>query len=53
MGKLLLAKADIAKLNELTDSEVSELTSTTIDQTALAILKRQDSHGITIVSSQK
>jgi len=39
MGKHLLAKAHIAKLNELTESEVSELTSTTVDETASAILK--------------
>jgi len=51
MGKHLLAKAHIAKLNELTESEVTELTSSTVDETALAILKRQGSPGITIVSS--
>jgi len=50
MGKHLLAKAHIAKLNELTESEVTELTSSTVDETALAILKRQGSRGITIVS---
>jgi len=53
MGKYLLAKAYIAKLNELTESEVTELTSLTVDETALAILKRQGSQGITIVSSQR
>jgi len=53
MGKHLLAKAHIAKLNELTESEVSELTSSTVDEAALAILKRQGSCGITIVSSQE
>jgi hypothetical protein len=51
MGKHLLAKAHIAKLIELTVSEVTELTSLTVDKTALAILKRQGSRGITIVSS--
>jgi hypothetical protein len=50
MGKHLLANAHIAKLNELTESEVTELTSSTVDETALAILKRQGSRGITIVS---
>ena len=50
MGKQLLAKAHIAKLNKLTESEVTELTSSTVDQTALAILKRQIRRGITIVS---
>jgi len=53
MGKHLLAKAHIAKLNELTESEVIELTSSTVDETAWAILKRQGSRGITIVSSQR
>jgi len=51
MGKHFLAKAHIAKLNKLTESEVTELTSWTVDETALAILKRQGSRGITIVSS--
>jgi hypothetical protein len=49
MGKHLLAKAHIAKLNELTVSEVTELTSSTVDETALAILKWQASQGIPIV----
>jgi len=53
MGKHLLAKAHIAKLNELTESEVTELTSPTVDEAALTILKRQGSRGITIVSSQE
>jgi len=50
MGKHLFAKAHIAKLNELTETEVTELTSTTVGETALPILKRQGSRGITIVS---
>jgi len=50
MGKHLLAKAHIAKLNNLTESEVTELTSLTVDEKALAILKRQRSRGIAIVS---
>jgi len=53
MGKHLLAKGHIAKLNELTESEDTELTSSTVDETALAILKRQGSRGITIVSLQR
>jgi hypothetical protein len=53
MGKHLMAKAHIAKLNELTKSEVTELTSSTVDETALAILKRQGSRGIIIVSLQR
>jgi len=53
MGKHLLAEAHIAKLNKLTESEVTELTSSTVDETALAILKRQGSQGITIVSLQR
>jgi len=53
MGKQLLAKAHIAKLNELTVSEVTESTSMTVNETALAILKRQGSRRITIVSLQR
>ena len=51
MGKHLLAKAHITKLNELTDSEITEFTSSTVDETALAIPRRQGSWGISIVSS--
>jgi len=53
MGKHLLAKAHITKLNELTESEVTELTSSTVDETAFAILKRQGCRVITLVSSQR
>ena len=35
--KHLLPQAQIAKLNESTESDVSELTNTTVDETALAI----------------
>jgi len=52
MGKHLLAKAHITEWIELTESEVTELTSSTVDETALVILKRQGSWGITIVISQ-
>jgi hypothetical protein len=53
MGKYLQARGHNAKLNKLTESEVFVLSSTTIDETALAILKRQGSRGIIIVKSQK
>jgi len=53
MGQHLLAKAHIAKLNQLTESDVTELTRSTVNETALAILKRQGRRGITIVSSQR
>jgi len=53
IGKHLLAKAHIAKVNNLTESKISELTSSTVNETALVILKRQGSWGITIVSSQR
>jgi hypothetical protein len=52
-GQTLAGKAQIAKLNELTVSEVTELTSSKVDETALAILKRQGSRGILIVCSQR
>jgi len=53
MGKHLLPKADITKLNDITWWEVTELTSWTVEETAFAILKRQGSWVITIVSSQR
>jgi hypothetical protein len=51
MGKHLLEKAHITKLNELTESQLTEWTGSTVDETALAILKSEGSQGITIVSS--
>ena len=50
MGKHLLSRASITKLNELTESEVSELTTLTVDGTALAIANRHGSRAIAIVS---
>jgi hypothetical protein len=52
-GETLAGKAHIRKLNGFTESDVTELTSSTVDETALAILKRQGSHGITIVNLQR
>jgi hypothetical protein len=43
MGKHLLAKVHIAKLNKLTVLEVTVLTRSTVAETALAILKQQGS----------
>jgi len=40
MGKHLLQKKYIAKLNELTELGVSELIFMPIDETTLAVLKR-------------
>jgi uridylate kinase len=53
MGKHMIAKAHIAKLNQLTELEVAELSSSMVDETALVILKRQGIRGITIVSLQQ
>ena len=47
----MLGKVEIAQLNELTESEVTKLRSSTVDETGLAILKRQGSRGITVASS--
>jgi len=52
VGKYLLAKAHSAKLNELTEFKVTELTTSMLDKTALAILTRQGSQRISIVSLQ-
>jgi len=51
IGKHLLAKVHISRLNDITVSEGTELSSSTVDETALAILKKQASRGIPIVSS--
>jgi len=53
MGKHLLAKVHIPKLNQLTELKVTELTSLMVDETAMAIVKRQGSWGITIVSLER
>jgi hypothetical protein len=53
MGKHLLAKVHIAKLNKLTVLEVTVFTSSTVAETALAILKQHGSRGILIVISQR
>ena len=53
MGIQVQAKEHIVKLNESTESDFTELTSSIVDGIALAILKRQASQGITIVSSQR
>jgi len=45
------ANAHIAKLNELTKSELTDWSTSTVDEAALAILKREGSPVITIVSS--
>jgi hypothetical protein len=50
MGKHWLAKAQIAKLHKLKMSEVTELTSLTVDETAFAILKTKGSRGILTVT---
>ena len=51
--KHLLANAQIAKLDELTESKVIELTCSMVKETTLGILKRQGSPGITVVSIER
>jgi hypothetical protein len=48
----LWATAHIAELTELTESEISDLTKSKVDETALAILRRPGSRQTTIVRSQ-
>jgi hypothetical protein len=43
MGKHLQVKVHIAKLNKLTDLEVTKLTSSAVDETALAIMEGKES----------
>jgi hypothetical protein len=52
-GKLVLAKAQIAKLNALSKSEGAKVTKSTVDEAALAILKRHGSSRIALVSLQR
>jgi hypothetical protein len=52
MEQHLLGKAHIEKLNKLSKLEVTELTSATVHEEDLTILKREGSRGITIVSVQ-
>lgn len=51
-GNHWLAKGHIAMLNQLPELEVTELTSLTVNETALAQLQQQRSRGIRIVSLQ-
>jgi hypothetical protein len=53
MRNHLLANKQIAMLNQLPESEGTKLTSSTVDETALAILKRQGSREILIVRSKR
>ena len=53
MGKHLLLKGHIANLKEFIELEITELTGSMVDETAWAILKRQGSRRITIVSLQR
>jgi len=53
MRKHLVARAHITVSNKLTESEVTALASSTIDETSFGMLKRQESQGIPIVSSQR
>ena len=41
MGNEVLAKELLSHSNELTESDVTELTSLLVDETTLAILRRQ------------
>jgi len=53
MLKCLLTKGLIANVKEETDAELPKVTSSIVDETALAILKRQGGPGVTIVCSQR
>jgi hypothetical protein len=52
MGKHLMANAYSKNLTDLTESEVTTLTSLMVNKAVLAILKSQRSEGIKILSSQ-
>jgi len=42
-GETLVGKSANRKVEQVTESDTTELTSSTVDETALAILKRQGS----------
>jgi hypothetical protein len=50
MGNYSVAKAHITQFKELIESEVTKLTHSMVDETALAVLMWEGSRGITIVS---
>jgi len=52
MGKHLLAKSHFAKMNKLTQLDVTELTSSMVNEIDLDIWRRQGSRAIIIASSQ-
>jgi hypothetical protein len=53
MGKDLLAKLHIVMFNKLSQSDDTQLTSSTVNKTAFSILLRQGSQGIPVVSSKR
>jgi len=53
MGKYLLVKVHIIKFNISSQSDDTQLTSSTVNKTAFSILQRQGNRGIPIVSSQR
>jgi hypothetical protein len=53
LGIQLWPEGYIAKLNKLSELEFTKLTSSTVNETALAILMTQGSRGIQILSFQR
>jgi hypothetical protein len=53
IGNYLPATVQIPKLNKLTMLEDTKFTSSIVHELALAMLKRQGSWGVSIVSSQQ
>lgn len=51
MAKHLLRKEHVNKLNELTEMERDELSSTAVDEQALDVLKKKGSLGVVVASS--
>jgi hypothetical protein len=53
MGNYFLRTVYIAKLYKVTQSEVTKLTSSTVDETTLSIMNKKESRGNRIVSLQR
>jgi hypothetical protein len=50
VGKHLKTKAHKAELNQLTESDVTLLTGTAVDEQTLALLKTKGSQGVMVAS---
>jgi hypothetical protein len=50
MGKHLATKTHKAELNKLTESDMTILTGTAVDEQALAVFNKKESQGVMVAS---